>query len=367
MKKKKILIFGPLSSGHIQKWILPFKDEYQFNIVSLHKIKPSSCLDNINVDYIPRLTGTRLDFIYSWFFLCFYILKHKPQLLHAHYLSSYGLILAFVPFNLPKFLSVWGSDVNGKPQSNVILRFLLKKALRKFNWINSPANHLKKKLEQIAEQKLTNIDIFQYGVDVKKFTYAPVDVKDGRINILSIRNWDDIYKIDSIVKGTRAFCLANHDINIDLNIIGKGCSNDEALLIKLISENKAENLKINLIGYVKQMELINLLKEANFVISVPVMDGTPLSLLESMCVGVMPIVSDIDANREWFDREHAIYVSDYSEEAFIEAYEKSVSLVKSHRMNDIIDFNRKLVEDNGCYLTNTNKLRSKYQQFLDGF
>ena len=49
----------------------------------------------------------------------------NPDILHAHYASSYGLIAALINFK-PTILSVWGSDVYDFPKESFINKEVLK-------------------------------------------------------------------------------------------------------------------------------------------------------------------------------------------------------------------------------------------------
>lgn len=55
------------------------------------------------------------------------------------------------------------------------------------------------------------------------------------------------------------------------------------------------------------MDVGNLLYKNDVFISIPSSDSTSVSLLEAMCCGLFPIVSDLPANREWIhDKKMAI-------------------------------------------------------------
>ena len=49
------------------------------------------------------------------------------------------------------------------------------------------------------------------------------------------------------------------------------------------------------------MELHGLLGKASVYVSAPASDATSAALLEAMAAGVVPVVNDLPANREWVD------------------------------------------------------------------
>ncbi|WP_233217861.1 hypothetical protein, partial [Photobacterium sp. GB-1] len=62
--KKKIIVFAPLSSGHVQKWLKSFYHKYEFVFCTLHKHDDFIFPDS-KVYSFPRVTGTRFDFFIS--------------------------------------------------------------------------------------------------------------------------------------------------------------------------------------------------------------------------------------------------------------------------------------------------------------
>src|SRR4030043_1273427 len=67
------------------------------------------------------------------------IKNYKPDLLHAHYATSYGLIGALSGFH-PFIISVWGSDVYDFPYRSIFHKILLKHNLSKADIILSTSH-----------------------------------------------------------------------------------------------------------------------------------------------------------------------------------------------------------------------------------
>ena len=58
---------------------------------------------------------------------------------------------------------------------------------------------------------------------------------------------------------------------------------------------------IALVGQLTSDDLADRVASADLLVSIPVSDGTSAALLEGMAAGVMPLVNDLPANREWVD------------------------------------------------------------------
>ncbi|MBQ0330556.1 hypothetical protein J9231_22265, partial [Providencia rettgeri] len=196
---KTILVVSPLTSGHMQKWIYPIRKDYKFIFFTLHNTMLSDDFIDCEIISCPRITNTRLDFIIAIPYLQFVILKKKPDLIFSCFLSSYGLMTSFTKTKSKKILSVWGTDVNGKTLNNKFINFFVKKTKNKFHWINSPAFHIKKKLVDLGFPS-NRIDVFQYGINIPEYKTKKKENSALPIKLLSIRNWDDLYNIDYIIK-----------------------------------------------------------------------------------------------------------------------------------------------------------------------
>ena len=62
--------------------------------------------------------------------------RFKPDILHAHYASSYGLIGALSNYR-PFIVSVWGSDIYSFPKEGLLKRKILQFVLKKSDVICS--------------------------------------------------------------------------------------------------------------------------------------------------------------------------------------------------------------------------------------
>ncbi|MFA0568293.1 glycosyltransferase family 4 protein [Vibrio gallaecicus] len=359
---KKILILAPLSSGHVQKWLQPIANEYEFIFFTLHDAKLPDSFSNCRVYRFPRVTGTRLDFILSIPYLQMLILKIEPDLLYASFLSSYGILGSLVYTKVKRLLSVWGTDVNGKASSNLLFKYVISKLISRYCWINAPAEHIKNKLVNLGAE-INTIDVFQYGIDTTSYVIKDSYDVSKRIRFLSIRNWDELYNIDYVIYEYFTFCNKN-GIESELNIIGRGEDDRFGQLQALINSLDFKLGKVNILGYLNKEELSKVYLNNDVIISVPSMDGTPLSVLESIYIGLIPIVSDIDANREWFDNKTAFFCSPNKVNSLSNALEKCADFMLDDLMLDVVENNRTKVLEKSDYFKNTRLLSNKIKSCL---
>ena len=77
---------------------------------------------NAKLQNLRRPNLSKIIYLKSFFDLKKFINRVQPDLLHAHYASSYGflgLLTGFKPF----ILSVWGSDIYYFPNVNLYIKF----------------------------------------------------------------------------------------------------------------------------------------------------------------------------------------------------------------------------------------------------
>ena len=98
MSKFKIFLLGDNGSPHIQKWVkaVASYSEVDLNVVSIRK---GVHFENVTYHYLKAFTGTKLDYVLNVLKVKRLIRKHKPQLVHSHYATSYGFLGAFSSFH----------------------------------------------------------------------------------------------------------------------------------------------------------------------------------------------------------------------------------------------------------------------------
>jgi glycosyltransferase involved in cell wall biosynthesis len=348
----KVMVVGPTISQHIQKWFSASaltKQLAPLEVFTLHN-------GGIEFQTPVRIThfkifGNRVDFVLCipLFWLKWCILR--PKVTNFHFISSYGLLSLLLPKkNL--ILNTWGSDVNLAYKSKSRLkRWLIKRALMRFAWINAPAEHLKQKLVELGAQA-SKIEVFQYGID---FDQMPDSIDTAHSNstlrFVSNRNWQTIYRIEHVINGFAHYLQTNPNIDAQLYVFGGGDLHDNKKLERVLDCFPLEvRNNIHLKGYMERTAMLQFIASCDFYISIPERDGTPLSVLEAMFLGLYPIVSDIDANREILCDEHATYVD--LADSFSLANALGAAVTK-HKIGDWRNINRKRVIENFDLLKNS--------------
>jgi glycosyltransferase involved in cell wall biosynthesis len=203
------------------------------------------------------------------------IREFRPDIVHAHYASSYGLLGALSRFH-PYVLSVWGSDVFDFPRKSFMHRALLRYNFRAADRILSTSKIM---VQEIGRYTHKTVQVTPFGIDLDQFKPASATrsgFRHGDIVIGTIKKMERIYGLEHLV---RAFGIVkrNHPkLPLKLLLVGGG------------------SLERSLKQLVRQLRLE---RETSFVGEVPISDiplyhnmisiFASLSLSESFGVSVL--------------------------------------------------------------------------------
>jgi glycosyltransferase involved in cell wall biosynthesis len=287
----KICYLGDAPSPHVRKIVDYFaKESNEIYIISLRKAE----YHNAHVYQIPRRTPfDDLNYLLGYFWLRKIIKSINPDVLHAHYLTSFGLLGALVKYH-PYIVTIWGTDLLVTPRISFIHKWLLRFTLRKTDLIFVDANFMREELLQYGAEK-EKILICPFGVDMEIFCTPNRGFKEKtEYEILSMRALIKNSNVDMIIRALEI--MKKKGIKIVLNITNQGT--EEEFLKQLVIILKL-NDQVNFLGFIKLEDTYRHLESSDVYLSVPTSDGASVTLLEAMASGLFPIVSDIPANREW--------------------------------------------------------------------
>jgi len=127
----------------------------------------------------------------------------NPDILHAHYITNYGVCGALVGFH-PLVLSPWGSDITTDPESSRVKNLFIRFALRRADLVHT-ASAYTRLLELGCDPK--KIFVQQWGVDTRMFSpqarsrslRSSLGVDSGYL-VLCARYWEPLYNVEVFVR-----------------------------------------------------------------------------------------------------------------------------------------------------------------------
>jgi glycosyltransferase involved in cell wall biosynthesis len=287
----KICYIANSASSHTKKWVDYFAQKgHEMHIISHENVE----IPGAHVHYIDYNIK---NFPFKAAQVHKKIKEINPDVLHAHQANTCGLYAATMKGYEP-IVSAWGSDILVAPERSKLMKWITKYVLKKAKYITSDAYYMSDKIVELGADR-DKVYTFPMGVEKEIFNYRhEYDVNNKFINIISFRRLEKIYNIDILIKGFSEALKAND--NMFLTVAASGSEEDN--LKKLVKDLGIEN-KVKFTGRYNPKDIGKILQDKDVFISIPQSDSTSVSLLESLGVGVFPIVSNLPANREWVENK----------------------------------------------------------------
>lgn len=341
---KKYLVLADGKSPHTLKWVNILKQFFDVYIISFNGFSEDieECID---IKHLYSLyvnvskNGGNIRVLKHIFKVALLIREISPDYINAHYITSYGSI-ACISSLLSKFrgkvvLSAWGSDILRTPQKNLLYLILTKWLLHKASVVTSDSLYMTRRIKNIYNK--TRVITFPFGVERMP---SVLEEEKDELYFFSNRAIEKNYNINQVVELFSFLCQAN--ANRKLIIANDGGEKEKVLtLVKRLSLER----QVEFVGFLKADQQAHWYRKCKFYFSIPTSDSTSVSLLEAMAHGCIPIVSDIDSNREWIDdgKNGIVFSGD---------------IQKLHEINlkDAFDINREIIKKTAIWKENVKKL-----------
>ena len=236
----RILLLADSTSAHTQKWVTALAEAHitvgLFTLTTPVAEGYLAQLPQVCVYEGLALGGSKALFLGNLLPKLAYLrvlpalrraIRHfAPDIVHAHYASSYGLLGALTGFS-PYLISVWGSDVFDFPH-----QFWGNPWVLRFNFWRATAIASTSNVMALTTKKYTNKSIFvtPFGIDTAVFKptravqiAAPIDHANAAPCVIgTIKTMDDKYGIDYLIRAFAAVCSQYSAQPLQLLLVGGG-------------------------------------------------------------------------------------------------------------------------------------------------
>ena len=342
---KKILVLADPTSIHTKKWIKGL-EFLRYNVILSglsNKVNNNNLIFN---EHINSNGGNAFKYIKSIFKFYKVLKNEQPNITNTHYMSSYGLIGALIKRKKDVIvLSLHGSDVMIDMNKNFIYYFMSKFILNRTDILVSVSDTMTKRILLNFPHLEAKILTQQYGVDTNLLDTFYTQNKN--IDIITNRQWKPNSNYPTILKA-----LSNCE-DRKLKLVGSDNSSYAKELLNPFDTLKSSST--GMIPYEKNLEYVAMSK---IFISLTSSDGIPLSLIEAMYLGAIPIVSDIEPNKELIkDGINGFVISINSD-----SLQKIINMVMQlaeRKINSIQEYNKRLVLEKFDFKKNFKKLENR--------
>lgn len=305
MNAVRICYLANASSVHTHRWIKYFVERgHEVHVISFENAELAGAI--VHVLKLPLLvrSATFPLKIASVYRIRALIKRIEPDILHAHYITNYGLFGALCNFH-PFVATSWGSDIlsveTESPAIGWIKKFIALYVARKTDNVTVDSKSL---LEKVAGLGVPpeKIKLILHGASLNEFGAHLISLKfrrnlaiasDAKIAI-STRRLEPLYDVETLVKAI-PYVIKNYP-NVHFIILGGGTQKRQ--LQEMARQLKAERC-ISFIGEAPHEKVARFLANSDVYVSTSLSDSTSVSLLEAMASRLPVIVTDIEGNREW--------------------------------------------------------------------
>jgi L-malate glycosyltransferase len=242
----RVCLLGDSDSIHVRRWATYLIERgHEVHIISGSKREVSGAVMH------KLKTVSKLNFILAPPQIILLLKKINPDVIHAHYLTKYGLYAALSGFH-PLVISAWGSDISSTPEISCILKALTELIIKKADLVHVGDKLSKNRLIELgcgAEKVIiqrwgVDTDVFSPGIPMEAFKKHEIGKDLTVINCRNAKNPD--YNLGVFIKAVPL--VLKKMKNVRFIIVGS--DNAEKDLEKLAKEMGVERYVI-LLGGVK--------------------------------------------------------------------------------------------------------------------
>jgi glycosyltransferase involved in cell wall biosynthesis len=303
-------------SIHTQRWMRYFIGRgHEVHLIGVSPTRkplvPSTMPSGVVLyDLATQINVRKLRYLVWGFATRRIVHRIQPDILHAHQVAGDGWVGAATGFH-PFVVTAWGSDLLVGPERSWIQRQLARWVLRRADYVTC----VSKSLAQVARPlgiDPRHLEVVPWGVDTDIFhpisdfdkatLRARLGLGSGPI-VLSMRAVQSLYNPLDIARSIARvleqvpaahFIIRTYDYD-------QGLLNRFQTIVRKCHATDA-------VRYVGELpddhSIADLYRAADVAVSVPSSDGTPLSVLEALACGLVPVLSDVSSLHEWIVHEH---------------------------------------------------------------
>ena len=292
---KRILLLADVNSPHTQKWVVSLINSgFDIAVFTLSKstLGWHKGLNNFQLfekygfskEVFTSSKFSKLRFLNVVPALKKIISYYKPDILHAHYASSYGLIGALTGFH-PFIISAWGSDVFTFPRAGFLNKLILKYNLRKADVILSTGQAMKSEINKYTSKE---IFITPFGVDTELFKPMPRQ-KNEELIIGTIKRMEDTYGISYLI---RAFKILTERYRVPMRLLLVGDGAQTETYKKLVRQLDLEQL-VTFTGLIPHQEIVTFHNKLDIFAALSLSESFGVAVLEASSCEKPVVVTNV--------------------------------------------------------------------------
>jgi glycosyltransferase involved in cell wall biosynthesis len=346
----KIATLGNAAVVHTQRWVEHFRARgHEVALWSLEEGPPRLEARPLPAPPIPRF----LRYPLATPALRRALAAFDPDLVDAHFVPNYGLLGALAGRH-PLAVTAWGSDL-------LLPRGGLQRA--RAHWVLARADLVIADAENLAAAARAlgaapeRVACIPWGVPLD--LYREGSAREPGL-ILSTRRMETLYDLPTVIEAAARVMAERPETRLALAGDGPARASLERLAATRLARDRVQFL-----GALDAAGVASWLARAEVYVSASRSDSTSLSLLEAMAAGAVPVLSDIEGNREWVrDGEGARLFAPGDAESLARALEQVLDDAQWRARARL--HNRHVVEGRADHARNMARIEERFEALARG-
>lgn len=363
----RVLLLSDVFSEHTEKWALGLAaNGVEVGLFSFNKASYPWYKDKTNITLLFEPTEKlNTDGFLSKFFYLKHVKKLKaaiksyaPDVVHAHYATSYGLIGAMVKFH-PYVISAWGTDVMKFPQKNFINKAILKYNLKAADAICATSNTIKDFLKPVTSK---SVNVIPFGVDVNVFMKKEMThtFDKGTFVVGCVKALEDLYNIDVLIKSFALLKQKHPDKKIKLMIIGVGSQEQK---LKTLAADLNLNGSVVFTGRIPFAKVSDYFNMLDVLVNISDYESFGVSVIEAMACQKPVIATNTGGLKEIIENDM------YGSLVEIKNIEQTTSSIEKYLLDENLKYTvgkhaREKVIEKYNWENNVKQMISVYDQLI---
>ncbi len=274
-----ICMFADERSIHTRRWVRGLREmNHRVDLITLIKDKDDA-IGGISLNATGKWSYlTKIGMLRSL------VRGLNPDILHAHYASSFGFLASFVK-HPRKILSVWGNDVIVFPYSNLLFKMMVKRSLKNTHYITATSEFLERAVKKL-DSNVERTKVIPFGIDTAQFDYCRRTSR-SKMRIGIAKSLRPKYGVDVLIRAF--YILSKSDDNVELLIAGKG--EFESKYKELVKDLQLSE-RVRFLGFINHDNLPEFLHGIDIFAMPSISDGESFGVaaLEASSTG-LPVVA----------------------------------------------------------------------------
>lgn len=360
----KVLLLSDINSSHTKRWALDLSNK-GIKVAIFSFVSPTEdwfSIANIKVSSLSlkkkakggTTTLSKIKYLVMMPKLKKFVKSFKPDIVHAHFLTSYGVLAHRLNFH-PFIISVWGSDVFFDLENHKVLQKKMKETLKNADLVCSTSKVMTEPV--IPYRK--DVKVIPFGVNTDQFKLI-VKKESSKIIIGTVKSLKPIYGIDKLIKAFSSLTQKLTDLELELHIYGDGPEKEK--YIELTNSLSVQS-KVKFLGQIANNKVPDALNTFDIFANLSEFESFGVSVLEASACGIPVIASNIGGLKEVVVQEKTGFLVDQNNEN--EIIEKLSLLVLNPNLRNTLGANgRDFVLNNYDINQSTKMMIEEYTRLI---